>query len=289
MTNLAVTDVATRTFDTDVIEASRERPVVVDFWAPWCGPCRALGPLLERMAGAAEGAWTLVKINVDNNQELGVRYGVQGIPAVKGFRDGRLVAEFVGAQPEPMVRRFLDRLLPSPADEAAAMGDRLASDGDTVAAEAAYRQALELRSDHPRATLGLGRLLEAVGRADEALELLATLPPKTQEGREAGPLLARLRLQGDAGADASAALAEAEATLRRDPRDPAANLRVGQTLAAREAYDEALPRLLAVVEKDKGFRDGAARTAMLAIFDLLGPDHPLTIEYRRKLASALYV
>jgi len=288
MTNFAVKDVATATFDTAVIEASRQRPVVVDFWAPWCGPCRTLGPLLERLAVAADGAWTLVKINVDDNQELAARYGVQGIPAVKGFRDGRLVAEFVGAQPESMVRRFLDRLLPSPVDEAAALGDRLASGGDTAAAETAYRQALESRPDHPRAILGLGRLLETTGRVDEALALLATLPPKSAEGREAAPLLARLRLRSDAEMSVSS-LAEAEATLRRDPRDPAANLRVGQALAAREAYDEALPRLLAVVERDKGFQDGAARTAMLAIFDLLEPDHPLTLEYRRKLASALYV
>ncbi len=285
--NVAVKDISTGTFEAGVIEASRERPIVVDFWAPWCGPCRTLGPLLERLARVADGAWTLVKVNVDDNQELAARYGVQGIPAVKGFRDGRIVAEFVGAQPELTVRRFLERLLPSPADEAAAAGDRLSADGDGDAAEEAYRQALTLRPDHPRATLGLGRLLEASNRADEALDLLATLPPRSAEGREATPLIARLRLAGDAAA--SSALAEAEATLARDPRDTGANLRVGQALAARGAYDEALPRLLAVVERDKGFKDGAARTAMLAVFDLLGPDHPLTLEYRRKLASALYV
>ena len=287
MTTAAVKDVSTETFEGDVIEASRERPVVVDFWAPWCGPCRALGPLLERLAADADGAWTLVKVNVDDSQGLAARYGVQGIPAVKGFRDGRIVAEFVGAQPEPMVRRFLDRLLPSPADEAAAAGDSLAADGDPDGAKESYRRALALQADHPRATLGLGRLLDAAERADEALALLATLPPRSAEGREAVPLLARLRLRGDTAV--SAALSKAEATLARDPRDPEANLRVGQALAARGAYDEALPRLLAVVERDKGFKDGAARTAMLAIFDALGPDHPLTLDYRRKLASALYV
>jgi len=289
MTNTVVKDVSTDTFEADVIAASRARPVVVDFWAPWCGPCRQLGPLLERLAAVAGGAWMLVKIDVDQNGQLAARYGVQGIPAVKGFRDGRIAAEFVGAQPELMVRRFLDRLLPSPADEAAARGDRLAAAGDDAAAEDAYRQALALQADHPRAALGLGLLREAAGRPDEALKLLATLPPKSAQGREAAPVVARLRLQNDAPGAGASALAEAEATLRRDPRDPASNLRVGQALAARGAYDEALPRLLAVVEKDKTFQDGAARSAMLAIFDALGPDHPLTQEYRRKLASALYV
>ncbi len=289
MMNAVVKDVSTDTFESDVIAASHERPAVVDFWAPWCGPCRQLGPLLERLAAEAGGAWTLVKINVDQNQALAARYGVQGIPAVKGFRDGRIAAEFTGAQPEIMVRRFLDRLLPSPADEAAARGDRLASSGDDPAAEGAYRQALAIQADHPRATLGLGLLLEAAGRSDEALKLLATLPPRSPEGHEAAPVVARLRLQNEAPDAGAAALADAEETLRRDPRDPAANLRVGQALAARGDYDEALPRLLAVIEKDKTFQDGAARTAMLAIFDALGPSHPLTLEYRRKLAGALYV
>ncbi len=286
MTNTAVKDASTDTFEATVIEGSRERPVVVDFWAPWCGPCRQLSPLLERLATAASGAWTLVKIDVDQNPALATRYGVRGIPAVKGFRDGRVVSEFVGAQPEPAIRRFLDALLPSVADRRAAEGRRLVVGGDAARAEAAYREALALRSDHPRALLGLGTLLAEAGRAEEAMTLLSLIPPRLPEARAAAPALARLRLAGEAAT--TPAFDETQRVLEANPRDPAANLAAGQALAARGDYAAALRHLLTVVERDKAYQDGAARTAMLAIFDLLGPDDALTTEYRRKLASALY-
>lgn len=286
MIDARVMDVSTETFEADVIDASSLQPVVVDFWAPWCGPCRQLGPLLERLAADASGAWTLAKINVDQNPALATRYGVQGIPAVKGFRDGRVVAEFVGAQPEAAVRRFLDRLAPSATDLAVAEGFSHASAGNLEAAESAFRRALAERQDHPRALLGLGLALAELGRTAEAEKTLAILLPNSPEAREAAPLLAKLRLSGSMEGLMSAD--EAARVLETAPRDPTANLALGQSLAARGDYAGALSHLLTVVERDKTFRDGVARTSMLAIFDILGSDNPLTIAYRRKLTSALY-
>src|SRR5437763_6801707 len=257
MASAGVMDVSAATFEADVIEASCERPVVVDFWAPWCGPCRMLGPLLERLAGEAGGAWVLAKVNVDQNPAVAARYGVQGIPAVKGFRDGRVVAEFVGAQPEPAVRRFLERLAPSTAGRDVAEGQRRADLGDLAGAESAFRRALAAQPDHPRALLGLGRVLAESGRVAEAAETLEALPPKTAEAREAGPLLAQLRLAS--GAEDLPTPDEAERTLQTDPRDPEANLALGRFLAARGGYPAALRHRSTADERDQPCRHCAAR------------------------------
>src|SRR5690242_7282064 len=194
MIDVTVIDVSAATFEAEVLDASAQQPVVVDFWAPWCGPCRMLGPLLERLAESAGGAWRLAKVNVDENPSLAARFGVQGIPAVKTFRDGRPISEFVGAQPEAAVRRFIDGIVPSEADQQAMEGERRAAAGDLPGAEEAFRAVLQREPDHARALLDLGRVLAEGGRDEEALQALSALPPHSPEGREAAPLLAQLRL-----------------------------------------------------------------------------------------------
>src|SRR5262249_17838155 len=156
-----VVEAGDRDFQTAVIDRSNETPVVVDFWAPWCGPCRTLGPLLERLAQEHQGAFVLAKINIDQNPELSGAVGIQGMPLVMGFGDGQVVSDVVGALPEPAVREFLSKVLPSEADRLAAHASQLLADGDTPAAETAFRRALDLDGRCDRAHIGLARICAA--------------------------------------------------------------------------------------------------------------------------------
>lgn len=282
----AVVDVAERDFEREVVERSRTVPVVVDFWAPWCGPCRMLGPILERLAVEAAGAWQLAKVNTDENPGLAMRYDVQGIPAVKAFRDGAVVDEFVGAQPEPTVRAFVSRLGLSPADEQAKRGRRLELAAELDEAEAAYREALRHQADHAAARVGLGRVQLTKDDLDAAIETLETVPYGSPQRAEAEALSARARFRRQAG------LTGDEMGIRRrvaaDPADLDARLALAALQADKGEYREALEALLAVMERDGGEARERARSDMLAIFQVLGDGHDLTREYRPRLAALLF-
>jgi putative thioredoxin len=276
-----VRDVDEATFAQDVIERSRTVPVVVDFWAAWCGPCRILGPTLERLAAEGNGAFELVKVDVDRNPHLSHQYGIQGIPAVKAFRDGQVVAEFVGALPEAQVRQWLRRIVPSRADELARQGLTAEARGDTAAAERAYREALAQEARHTAAAVGLARILAERGDLAGAEALLRDHPADPAARR----LATRLRLRAAAqGVD----LGALQARLEADPRDVAAHYQLGLALAADEAYTAALDHLLEAVRLDRRYADDAARKAMIDIFNLLGDDDPRTQEYRRRLSAVLF-
>jgi putative thioredoxin len=271
-------------FEADVIEHSHEVPVLVDFWAPWCGPCRVLGPTLERLADEYGGEFVLAKLNVDENPGLANQFRVQGIPAVKLFRDGAIASEFTGALPEPMLREFFARFLPSAADKQVQAAAEFEAAGKAADATQIYESVLESEPNHPKALLGLGRILSAEGNRDRALELLEKIPVIAEERKEADRLIARLQLQGAAPQDLSALRKAVES----DPNNFAAAYDLAQALAASGEYEEALQHFLAIVKADRSFRDDGARAAMIQIFEVLGPENPLTDKYRSDLARVLF-
>jgi putative thioredoxin len=271
-------------FESDVLERSHEVPVLVDFWAPWCGPCRVLGPVLEKLADEYSGKFVLAKINVDESPSLAGAFGVQGIPAVKLIKDGEIAGEFTGALPEPAVREMLSRYLPSEYDEQADEAADLEEQGKPAEAQAIYQSILDAEPTHAKSLLGLGRVLMNAGDRDGALETLERISPAAEERKIADRLIARLQLQSDQSAD--------EASLRQklaaEPESLEARFDLAQALAANEKFEEALSEFLNIVKSDRGFRDDGARKAMVQIFDVLPPDDPLIDKYRSELAKVLF-
>lgn len=283
-----ILDVDGAAFAKEVIEESHRRPVVVDFWAPWCGPCRALGPILERLAEEAGGAFLLAKVNVDDNQELAATYRIQGIPAVKAFRGGEEVDGFVGVLPEAQIRGWLEGLVPGPADELVSQGSAHEAAGEATKARAAFEQALELRPREAAALVALARLEIAAGNeaaAEHHLDLL--IPDDSQAFRALEPEIARLRLQLQAGG--ADGLDELEAQVKAAPGDLGAKLRLGQALAVAGRHEDALALLLEIVRASPRVGEGEeARLAMLEIFNVVGPRSDLADRFRSMLATELY-
>jgi putative thioredoxin len=247
---MAAYDVTEQDFQQRVLDRSRELPVVVDFWAEWCGPCRMLGPVLEREVEARAGKVELAKVDTDANPRLAAAFRIQGIPAVKAFRDGQVASEFVGVKPPAAVAAFLDALLPSEAEQLAAADD-----------EASLRRALELQPGNAEAAVKLGRLLHARGEDDEALRVLDSVPGVfAAEG-----LAARIRLERAGEPDLSGAFAALDS---------------GDVPRGLDALLDVLPR-------SDGRRDDVRRV-VVGVLDDLGVEHPLAREYRRRLAQALY-
>ncbi len=272
-----------RDFESEVIERSKQVPVVVDFWAPWCAPCRVLGPLLERLAEEHAGAFVVAKVNTDDNPGLAEAFRVQSIPMVIGVRDGALAGHFVGALPESGVRDFLAQLLPSDGERLAEEGAALLAAGKTVDAEAAFRSALQREGGADRARVGLATILSGRGEDADALALLERVGPGPQR-QDADRLAASIRIRQSGAGDEAALRARVES----HPDDLEARFMLAQALAAGGRSDQALEQYLAIVQRDRSFRDDGARKAMLDVFDLLGPGNELADRYRSELAKVLF-
>ena len=261
-----VVDVGDADFDRVVVEGSNTRPVVVDFWAEWCAPCRQLGPVLERLAEERGGEFLLAKLDTDANQHTAAQFDVHSIPLVVGFVDSRPVDSFVGAMPESAVRQWIERLLPSSGDRAAMGAEALEHAGRYDEAEREYRAVLAGEPGNRAATLGLARCLAYRGEIVEAEETARTMLPDPEAER----LLSALRVEGWRNNDGSSG-----------------GLDAAKAAAASGRWREALDAMLATVRDDAEGRD-EARAAMLDVFAMLGDDDPLVREYRTKLASALF-
>ena len=279
-------DVSLQDFKPVVIEGSMRAPVIVDFWAPWCAPCRALGPVLEKLEVEYQGKFTLAKINSDENQELAAQYGVRGIPNVKAFVGGRLVDEFSGALPERQVREFLDRVIPTTSEELRLQAREVYRESRAGAkALTLLEQALELDPQNERALIDSALIMTDLGRLDEAKSFIGKLSPLAQMDEAVAALRSRIDFAASA-----AASPDAEAMGQRiaaNPHDLDARLQLANLCAAKEDYAAALDQLLEIVRRDRTFGDDIARKTMLQIFNLLR-DGELVSEYRRRLASAMY-
>ncbi|HEY0838610.1 MAG TPA: tetratricopeptide repeat protein [Vulgatibacter sp.] len=272
-------------FDREVIAESASRPVVVDFWAPWCGPCRVLGPMLERLAEEHAGAFRLAKVNADENPALSADFQVRGIPALKAVRDGRVVDELTGALPEPALRAWLEGFVPGPADALLEEGKAKEREGHAAEARAAYERALELRPRHARALLALAGLEAAAGEGEKAERHLDMILP--DDASVHGKEIAALRLQlHAAGAGTVDDLAR---RVEQAPDDLDARVALGKAQAAAGGHEEALGTLLEVVRRSPRVGPGeAAREAMIEIFGAIGERSELADAYRAKMAAELY-
>jgi putative thioredoxin len=288
----AVKDVTTADFMAEVVDASFDTPVIVDFWAPWCGPCKQLGPILERVVRGANGAVRMVKLNIDENPEIAQQMRIQSIPAVYAFKEGRPVDGFVGAVPESQIKPCVDRLGggrggPSPIDEALTMAKEAVQNGDQASAGALYAQILQHEPEHPEAIGGLAKALIARGDLAKAHEALDRAPKEIATHADIAAARAALELaeqaqkaMGDSG--------KLRARLDKDADDHDARLELATALFGSGDREGAIDELLTLFKRDREWNEQAARKQLVKFFEAMGPTDPLTVASRRRLSSLMF-
>jgi len=285
-----IKDATTRSFEADVIRASMNVPVILDLWAPWCGPCKQLGPLLEKLVTEAKGAVLLVKVNIDQSPEIAQALRVQSIPAVFAFKGGRPVDGFVGAVPESQIRAFIAKLggaaEPSPVAEALEQAKEWLAGGDLAGAEDLFEQILEIEPGNLSAIAGLVRCLLAAGAIDKARARLASLSDEQKKNGEIAAAMSALDLAERAS---KAGPVDALKTrVEANPKDHQARYDLAVALYAQADVESALDHLLEIVRSDRNWNEQAARKELLKMFEAMGPNDPMTLSGRRRLSSLLF-
>jgi len=285
-----IKDVTTQTFMKDVIEASKTQPVLVDFWATWCGPCKQLTPVLEKVVKAAKGKVKLVKMDIDKNPEIPGQMGIQSIPAVIAFSNGQPVDGFMGALPESQVVAFLERLTKGKIEDEGAnlleAAEAALSEGDAAAAADIYAQLLQEDSSNIAALAGLARCYVATGNFEQAKKTLAMIPEAKQN--DAAVAAARAALDLAVQAEAAGPVDELQKKVDADPLDHQARADLAAALNAAGKRMEAADQLLAIVRKDRKWNDDGARKQLVQLFEAWGATDEATLEGRKKLSSILF-
>ena len=284
-----IKDTDAANFMVDVIEASVEVPVLVDFWAPWCGPCKQLGPMLEKLVQQAGGLLRLVKVNIDENQEIAAQLRVQSVPMVYAFKNGQPVDAFTGALPESQLKTFIDRLLDGakpPLEAALDEAQTMMDAGDAESAAAIFRQIQAEAPDNETAIAGLIRALLAVGETESVRELITNLPAAISAKSEVAAAISAFDLSQQT--EGSGDLVELKAKLDAAPNDDQTRLDFAIALIGANRNEEAIDELVQMISRDRAWNDETARKQLLKIFDALGPTHELTISGRRALSSVLF-
>lgn len=286
-----VRETSTQTFVADVIEASATVPVLVDFWADWCGPCKQLAPVIEKVVRAAKGKVKLVKMNIDQYPEVAGQMGIRSIPAVIAFKGGQPVDGFMGAVPEGQIKAFVDKLTagaaPSPIEHLIAEGEAALAAKDLTGASQAFSTVLQQEPDNVAAILGLADVCVTAGEFQEATELLASVPPAAAKDPRIAALEARMALAEQA-ASAVDDVVELEARITRDPADHQARFDLALVLAGKNHRNEAVDQLIEIVRRDRAWNEDGARKQLVTYFEAWGPKDPATLYGRRRLSSALF-
>src|SRR5215471_17687060 len=291
-TDANIKDGSLATFAADVLEASREVPVIVDFWAPWCGPCKQLGPAIEKVVREAKGSVRLVKINIDENQEIARQLRIQSIPTVYAFKNGQPVDGFMGAIPESQIRAFVKTLTggqggQDQAAELLALAEEAFAAGDVSTAAQAYGQVLQDEPGHPKAVAGLAKCYLKSGDAERAKATLQLVRPDGANDEAVRAVEAELKLREQAS-KAAGALGSLQSKVEADPNDNQARFDLALAVDASGDRDGAIEELLRLVKRDRKWNDEAARKHLVTLFDAMGPTDPRTIDARRKLSTILF-